>query len=909
MARRGHECRCCQPSCDKCDKAPTLLAAALSYPAGSGEIIAADTGWTQVTTTCSVPAAQNRVDRIRITNGGQDYTTPPTVTFSGGGGTQTSGVVTIESEVTGFQLTNPGSGYQTAPIVTVNPPAGGGQIEQATGAAIVRGSVVAVLLTNGGSGYTSAPTVTIHGEDGVSSGATATATISGGSVASIQVTAGGSGYSPAPSVTISGGGGSGAAAVGRISGSVESVEVLIPGRYRNTRTNGAGSSSPDWPTVTIGGNATAVPQFRGRVVSATAQNSGYSSPPAVSFSGGGGSGAQGVAELAWQRTHTKTAPVTNCVASMTFGQCLDATATTFPPSVVNPVTPQFFCLTNHAERLSWSLTAWTSALLDIAFQAEQTRFAGEAIWIQKTETWQVPAFANLNLDPAGPVYSVRDDRQTTYALRFFSRVPPQVVYRLSFPQQNAADNAQLVPVFTQYVDQKGDSFWYLESLTISNAGTNLNIPPGITTVSLFADGNSRHVVSNCQFTDSRGSVVFKPPKVDRFTVQPQLDIQTVPSQIEGWRVVSTVSVSSGGQTTQPDGQVEFWVELERGHFDEDAVNGLRLRGTVVSGQMTAVTVVASSRISPPATLTSLTLPADPTFDSVNRVTTGESLFRTTHAHTEPVVTARLIEEPEEGGTEATFGVTLEEATDQNGEQFWSVSEVEVDAQGSGYTPSGQLTLLFEVPAPGMEMFPAYATVVKDRDQPTVEANPVAGGAGAVLAVQLQEQATVNGDPFWEVSGVTVTNGGTDYENGTVVTFAAAAGQTVETQAAAQIAVDGNGTITAVTVLEPGRYYEIADRVRRVRVDIGGKYFVRTISETETNLPDVECIGAVTPERGWKLRREEVRYFDVPDFGYPLAVGESLSTFYQHQSGNSPSTFPVVTRTRRCDLPQMFLEFQ
>jgi len=219
-------------------------------------------------------------------------------------------------------------------------------------------------------------------------------------------------------------------------------------------------------------------------------------------------------------------------------------------------------------------------------------------------------------------------------------------------------------------------------------------------------------------------------------------------------------------------------------------------------------------------------------------------------------------------------------------------------------------MLFEVPAPGIEMFAAYATAVRDRDVPTVSVNPVPGGAGAVLAVQLQEQASEDGDPFWEVSGVTVTTGGADYEDGEIVTFSVAEGQTVEAQASAQITVDGNGTITAVTVLEPGRCYEIADRVRRVRVDVDGKYFVRTIAATETKLPDVECIGAVTTERGWKLRREHFQYLNLANFfSYPLAVGQSLVTFFQHQSGNSPSTFPVVTRTRRCDLPQIDLEFQ
>ena len=52
------------------------------------------------------------------------YTTAPTVTFSGGGGTGASATATIDAsgQVTGITITNGGSGYTSAPTVTISPP-------------------------------------------------------------------------------------------------------------------------------------------------------------------------------------------------------------------------------------------------------------------------------------------------------------------------------------------------------------------------------------------------------------------------------------------------------------------------------------------------------------------------------------------------------------------------------------------------------------------------------------------------------------------------------------------------------------------------------------------------------------------------------------------------------------------
>ena len=125
------------------------------------------------------------------------------------------------AEVESVTVTNGGSGYTSAPSVTFSGGGGSG----ATGtASVTLDGVTSVTVTNGGSGYTSAPSVTFSGGGG--SGATGTASVTLSAVDSVTVDAGGSGYTSAPSISFSGGGGSGATGTASVTlGAVNSVTV------------------------------------------------------------------------------------------------------------------------------------------------------------------------------------------------------------------------------------------------------------------------------------------------------------------------------------------------------------------------------------------------------------------------------------------------------------------------------------------------------------------------------------------------------------------------------------------------------------------------------------------------------------------------------------------------------------
>jgi hyaluronate lyase len=173
----------------------------------------------------------------------------------------------------GIKVINAGSGY-TVPTVTINGVGSSGATATAT---VSGGKVSAITITSGGTGYTSAPTISISG--GAGTGAAATAAISGGKVSAITLTSGGSGYGPV--VEISGGGGSGASADATISG----------GRVTAI-------------TITSGGT-------------------GYTTVPSITLSGGGGSGATASALLAmW--SDLPPAAITGVSADVASGNIADS---------------------------------------------------------------------------------------------------------------------------------------------------------------------------------------------------------------------------------------------------------------------------------------------------------------------------------------------------------------------------------------------------------------------------------------------------------------------------------------------------------------------------------------------------------------------------------------------------------
>lgn len=184
---------------------PALVLAALAaLPASAQQepIVAVDI------VAVTVENGRGSVIEVELTGSGSRYgTTPPTVSFSGGGGSGASAVATVSGGfVTGITLTDGGSGYTSTPTITISaPPVGTQATATVTASNVTAGGALTGTITPtvAGSGYISAPVVTVSG-GAPGTGGTATAVIEDGAVKSITLS-GGTGYTAAtpPVLTIS----------------------------------------------------------------------------------------------------------------------------------------------------------------------------------------------------------------------------------------------------------------------------------------------------------------------------------------------------------------------------------------------------------------------------------------------------------------------------------------------------------------------------------------------------------------------------------------------------------------------------------------------------------------------------------------------------------------------------------
>ena len=140
---------------------------------------------------------------VLVTNLGSGYTSAPSCTLSGGGGSGATCSAIRTGVVSSVKLINGGSGYTAAPTCTLT--GGGGKGAFCWASISDAGVVNGVGLSDFGSGYTANPTCTISGGGG--GGATCTATEAPGIAASL--TTAGSGYTTIPHCVLRGGGGRG----------------------------------------------------------------------------------------------------------------------------------------------------------------------------------------------------------------------------------------------------------------------------------------------------------------------------------------------------------------------------------------------------------------------------------------------------------------------------------------------------------------------------------------------------------------------------------------------------------------------------------------------------------------------------------------------------------------------------
>jgi hypothetical protein len=155
-------------------------------------------------------SAPQTLSNAQAINAGSGYTSAPSCTISGGGGSGATCSATLTGLVNSVTLTNGGSGYTATPSFPVCTLTGGGGTGATCGLSLVvsgpgAGSINSAYIFSYGSGYTSAPACAISGGGGT--GATCTATEELGPVVSLA--SGGTGYTTTPHCILGGGGGTG----------------------------------------------------------------------------------------------------------------------------------------------------------------------------------------------------------------------------------------------------------------------------------------------------------------------------------------------------------------------------------------------------------------------------------------------------------------------------------------------------------------------------------------------------------------------------------------------------------------------------------------------------------------------------------------------------------------------------
>ena len=261
--------------------------------------------------------AGTKVAGLQIKSQGSGFTSAPTMAFSGGGGTGAAATAYVQSGqkyLTFFRGRNGDSygvdgmgrglrwsGGTTAQPIGIHPPCVGPVLTQSSSSLFHVGGI---QLINGGAGYNNPPSVVFTGGAPTVSAAAA-AEIVNGRVATVRISDPGDGYQSTPSVSFSSGIGTSAAFTVNVAGGIARVRVISngAGQIASARVATGGQGYAATPTVSLSGGGGTGAQAEAVLYNVVAGVSvsggtGYSNAPTVSFSGGGGTGAAATCDLA-----------------------------------------------------------------------------------------------------------------------------------------------------------------------------------------------------------------------------------------------------------------------------------------------------------------------------------------------------------------------------------------------------------------------------------------------------------------------------------------------------------------------------------------------------------------------------------------------------------------------------------
>ena len=228
-------------------------------------------------TVTTSPETSKYVAAIEIFEPGSGYSSPPSVTISGGTPTTPAKARAFVSNgrVSSVEVTERGSGYQGVPVISI----AGGNPSNPTLAVNVSGRLDTIEVTNSGGGYTATPSVTFAQTNGLT-GANAYAVSDGDKLTGIFITAAGTGATAAPAISVTGP----ATAKANVRYSVSSVTVVSGGQ--NFYSTAAVAFSPDPSDVSATPAAATASVAGGAIESINVISGGlYETPPTATVEG------------------------------------------------------------------------------------------------------------------------------------------------------------------------------------------------------------------------------------------------------------------------------------------------------------------------------------------------------------------------------------------------------------------------------------------------------------------------------------------------------------------------------------------------------------------------------------------------------------------------------------------------
>lgn len=205
---------------------------------------------------------------------------------------------------------------------------------------------------------------------------------------------------------------------------------------------------------------------------------------------------------------------------------------------------------------------------------------------------------------------------------------------------------------------------------------------------------------------------------------------------------------------------------------------------------------------------------------------GDTAEQAAAAHIVTQILPPTITASATGGSGATFDVAI--APNGTTPETWSVTGVTVTSGGTGYPANGYLT--FSVATGDTEQEAASAMFACGRVQPSVSVFASGSGSGAVLSASLVSGTGWDGLPYWYISGISVTSGGSGYAEFDQVFATVTDGEGWGLYAEVS-SVDQDGAITGVSVYWGGEYYKSTGVIESVTLSYGGSYYRDTGTPT------------------------------------------------------------------------------